>query len=219
MANRDLTQDEIDDAKRLRKVWREKKEELHLSQVKAAKELGYSSQSAVSQYINGKVPLNFQTAAKFAALLKTDIRTISPRFVKLVTAPIPSTLEGYSAPITGTLGGIPSSACLNWFAWHQDFCSTLGVAPQNLRLVRLDDDSFKEFASGTVFLVHDAPQTSPVDGVYLLSMGDKLVARRISIGNEVVISSGKTKQHLSKDAFGLLRIAGKVLCVFSPVKD
>ena len=55
MANRDLTTDEIEDAKRLRKLWSEKKEELHLSQVKAARELGYSSQSAVSQYINGKV--------------------------------------------------------------------------------------------------------------------------------------------------------------------
>lgn len=217
MANRDLTTDEIEDAKRLRKLWSEKKEELHLSQVKAAKELGYSSQSAVSQYINGKVPINFQTAAKFAKLLKTDIQLIAPRFGKLVTNPIPSSLDGYIAPTTGVLGGAQSDATLNWFAFHSDFCASLGVKPENLKLVRLEDESFKEFPAGTVFLVDDSYQKSPSDGIYLLQQGDKIVARRLTLGTEVVISSGKSKQHLSADAFGLLRIAGKVLCVFSPV--
>lgn len=217
MANRDLTTDEIEDAKRLRKLWSEKKEELHLSQVKAAKELGYSSQSAVSQYLNGKVPINFQTAAKFAKLLKTDIQHIAPRFGRLVTNPIPSSLEGYNAPVLGSLGGAQSDATLNWFAWHTEFCESLGVSPQNLKLVRLEDDSFKEYPAGTVFLVDDSYQRAPKDGIYLLQQGDKMVARRLTLGNEVVISSGKAKQHLSTDAFGLLRIAGKVLCVFSSV--
>lgn len=217
MANRTLTTDEIEDAKRLRKLWAEKKEQLHLSQVKAAKELGYSSQSAVSQYLNGKVPINFQTAAKFAKLLKTDIQVIAPRFGKLVTNPIPSSLDGYVAPITGVLGGAQSNATLNWFAFHQDFAASLGVEPQNLKLVRLEDESFKEYPAGTVFLVDDSYQKSPSDGIYLLQMGDKLVARRLTIGSEVVISSGKNKQHMSTDAFGMLRIAGKVLCVFTSV--
>lgn len=217
MANRDLTTDEIEDAKRLRKLWSEKKEELHLSQVKAAKELGYSSQSAVSQYLNGKVPINFQTAAKFAKLLKTDIQHIAPRFNKLVTNPIPSSLEGYVAPVLGSLGGAQSDATLNWFAWHKDFCDSLSVCPENLKLVRLEDDSFKEYPAGTVFLVDDSYQKAPKDGIYLLQQGDKMVARRLTLGTEVVISSGKAKQHLSTDAFGLLRIAGKVLCVFSSV--
>lgn len=218
MANRDLTNDEIEDAKRLRKLWSEKKEELHLSQVKAARELGYSSQSAVSQYINGKVPINFQTAAKFAKLLKTDIQHIAPRFGKLVTNPIPSSLDGYVAPTLGVLGGAQSGATLNWFAFHEDFCASLGVDPAHLKLVRLEDETFKEYPAGTVFLVDDSYQKSPADGIYLLQQGDQLVARRLTIGTEVVISSGKSKQHLSSDAFGLLRIAGKVLCVFSPVK-
>lgn len=218
MANRDLTQDEIDDAKRLRKLWSEKKEELHLSQVKAARELGYSSQSAVSQYINGKVPINFETAAKFAKLLKADIQQIAPRFGKLVTKPIPSTLDGYVAPDMGHINGAHTETTLNWFAFHQDFCASLGVDPHNLKLVRLEDDSFKEYPAGTVFLVDDSHQKSPKDGIYLLQQGDKLIARRITIGTEVVISSGKSKQHLSSDAFSLLRIAGKVLCVFAPVK-
>jgi transcriptional regulator with XRE-family HTH domain len=217
MANRDLTQEEIDDAKRLRKLWGERKEEMHLSQVKAARELGYSSQSAVSQYINGKVPINFETAAKFAKLLKADIQDISPRFGKLVTNPIPSSLDGFAAPQLGVLGGIRTDACLNWFAWHDDFCKSLSVDPKNLKLVRVDDETFKEFPAGTIYLVDDTPQKAPVDGVYLLQQNDKVIARRITLGTDVVISSGKSKQTVSRDTFSLLRILGKVICVFSPV--
>ena len=86
------------------------------------------------------------------------------------------------------------------------------------KLVRLEDDSFKEYPSGTVFLVNETYQKVPSNGVYLLQQGDRLVARRITIEGDVILASGKAKQHLSLDAFGLLRIAGKVLCVFSPVK-
>jgi DNA-binding XRE family transcriptional regulator len=217
MTNRSLTQEEIDDAKRLRKLWGERKEELHLSQVKAAKELGYSSQSAVSQFINGKVPINVQTAAKFAKLLKTNIEDISPRFGRLLTKPIPSSLDGFVAPTTGVLGGINTNACLAWFAWSEDFCASVNVEPQHLKLVRLDDDSFKEYPAGTVFLVDDSRQTSAVDGIYLVQQGDKIVARRVTLGDDVVLSNGKHKQHVSRDTFGLLRILGKVVCVCSPV--
>lgn len=217
MANRDLTADEIADAKRLRKIWAEKKDHLHLNQVKAAKELGYSSQSAVSQFINGKVPINLETAAKFARLLKANVEEISPRFGRLITKPIPSTLEAYSAPTTGKLGGVDTSATLDWFAYSDAFCNSIGVNPENLKLVRVDDDSFKEFAAGTIFLVDDSYRDTPVDGIYLLYIHDRLVARRLSLGSEVIISDGKKKQHMSKDAFSLLRVAGKVVCIFSPV--
>jgi DNA-binding XRE family transcriptional regulator len=219
MANRDLTSEEIADAKRLRKIWAEKKDQLHLNQVKAAKELGYSSQSAVSQFINGKVPINMQTAAKFAKLLKANVEDISPRFSKLITKPIPSSLEEFIAPTTGVLGGAHTEACLDWFAWHSSFCSSIGVDPKNLKLVRVDDDSFKEYPAGTVFLVDDSYRSMPSHGVYLLYIHDRLVARRVSLESEITISDGKRKQHMSKDAFEMLRIAGKVVCVFSPVKD
>jgi transcriptional regulator with XRE-family HTH domain len=217
MTNRSLSQEELDDAKRLRKLWGERKEQLHLSQVKAAKELGYNSQSAVSQFINGKVPINVQTAAKFAKLLKTNIEEISPRFGKLLTQPIPSSLDGFVAPTTGVLGGINTDACLAWFAWSEEFCASINVAPQHLKLVKLEDDSFKEYPAGTIFLVDDARQSSPVDGIYLLQQADKIIARRVTLGDDVVISSGKQKQHVSRDTFALLRILGKVVCVFSPV--
>jgi transcriptional regulator with XRE-family HTH domain len=219
MANRDLTAEEVADAKRLKKLWQEKKDPLLLNQVKAAKALGYNSQGAVSQYLNGKVAMNFETVAKFAKLLKVNIDDISPQHSKLVVKPIPSSLDGFVAPTTGVLGGVATSVCLNWFAWHGGFCEQIGVDPKNLKLVRLDDDSFKEFPIGTVFLVDDSHQSVPKDGVYLLSQADNIIARRVTLADDVTISDGKKKQRLSRDAFGLLRIVGKVLSVFTSVQS
>lgn len=218
MPSRDLTQEEMEDAKRLRQLWQQRKEELHLSQVKAARELGYNSQGAVSQFINGKVGLNFQAVAKFAKLLRVNVADISPRYAKLVEKPIAPALDGYVAPTTGSLGGLNTDITLDWFAFSKGFCASLGVQPENLKMVRLDDDSFKEFPIGTVFLVDDSYQTSPEDGVYLLQQGDTAIARRVTIDDEITLSSGHgKKQKLSKDAFQLLRVIGRVVSVFSPV--
>lgn len=218
MANRELTLEELSDAKRLRQIWMDRKDELHLSQVKAARELGYNSQGAVSQFINGKVGLNFQAAAKFAKLLRVSVGDISPRFAPLVERPTIPALDGYAPPELGSLGGGSTDLTLDWFAFSKSFCASLGVEPNHIKLVRLTDDSFKEFPSGTVFLVDDSYQTSPEDGVYLLQKGNSIIARRVVIEDDITLSSGHgNKQRLSKDTFQLLRVVGRVLSVLVSV--
>lgn len=219
MPNRPLTQDEIADARRLKQLWISKKDQLHLSQVKAAKELGYNSQGAISQYINGKVSLNFQAAAKFAKLLRVEVQDISPRFATLMTKPVPTSLDGYSAPVVGELGGMKTTAVLDWFAYSKRFCELIGVPAEHIKLVRVEDSTFKEFPVGTVFLVDDRPQPSPSDGVYLLQEGDKIIGRRLTIESDgVVLSSGAgKKQRMGKEVFAYLRVVGRVISVFSPV--
>lgn len=218
MAVRELTFEQEEDARRLRVIWQQRKDELHLSQVKAAKELGYSSQGAVSQYLNGKVGLNFHTAAKFAKLLRVSVAEISPRYGKLVEKPVAPVLDAYTAPTTGSIGGQASDATLNWFAFHKDFCAGLGVPADNMKLMRLDDDSFKALPVGSVLLIDDRYQVSPLDGVYLLQQGDQVVARQITVGDDLVISSGSVKnQRLNIESFGLLRIIGRVIATFSIV--
>lgn len=216
---RELTSEEREDARRLKQLWIAKKDELHLSQVKAAKELGYNSQGAISQYINGRVSLNFQAAAKFAKLLRVEIKDISPRFSSLVGKPVPTSLDGYSAPVTGQLGGMQTTTVLDWFAYSKRFCELMGVPAEHIKPVRVDDSTFKEFPVGTVFLVDDREQKVASDGVYLLQEGDKIIGRRVTIESDgVVLSSGAgKKQRMSKDVFGLLRIVGRVISVFSPV--
>lgn len=220
MAIRELTIEEAEDAKRLRDIWAQRKDELHLSQVKAAKALGYNSQGAISQYLNGKVGLNFAATAKFAKLLRVQIEDISPRFGKLVEKPTAPALDAYIPPVTNLLAGNPSAACLNWFAFHKDFCAALGVPGENLKLVRLDDDSFTGITKGSVLLVDDRYQTSPTNGIYLLQLGEAVVARQITVGNDLVISSGSGKnQTLNKDSFGMLRIIGRVIALLSTLSN
>lgn len=218
---RELTKEERDDARRLKQLWIAKKDALHLSQVKAAKELGYNSQGAISQYINGKVSLNFQAAAKFAKLLRVEIQEIAPRFAPLVSKPIPSSLDGYVAPVVGKLGGMDTDNVLDWFAYSQKFSEIVDVPVDHIKLVRIDDASFKEFPVGTVFLVDDREQQAPSDGVYLIKDGDKIIGRRVTINPDgVVLSSGAgKKQSMTKDVFGYLRIVGRVISVFAPVSQ
>lgn len=216
---RNLSKEEREDARRLKNLWLSKQDALNLSQVKAAKELGYNSQGAISQYINGKVSLNFQAAAKFAKLLRVEIKEIAPRFAHLVSKPTPIELDDYVAPALGKLGGVDTALVLGWFAFHKDFAASLGVAPENLKLVRLDDESFREFESGTVLLVDDREQQSPVDGIYIMQDAEKIVARRVTCDEEgLVLSSGVGKtQQMTRDVFVYLRILGRVISVLKPV--
>lgn len=219
MVDRVLSQTELDDAKRLKKLWQNKKDELNLSQVKAAKELGYHSQGAISQYLNGKVAMNFHAVAKFAKLLRVDVQAISPRFASLVTKPLPNSLTGYVAPTTGQIGGVSTDAVLTWFAMSEKFCEEIGVAPSNAKLVRIEDGSFKDLPVGSVVLVDDSEHKEPVNGVYLLQEKDKIIVRRVIVTSDgVLLSSGNgKKQQISKEVFGLLRVLARVVLVITPV--
>lgn len=84
-ARRQLNSDEAGDAERLKKIWDEKSPGLKLTQFKASKEFGYANQSAISQYINGRIPLNIEAAAKFAKILHVGLDEISPRFSQALT--------------------------------------------------------------------------------------------------------------------------------------
>ena len=219
MVERVLSQAEKDDAKRLKLLWQSKKDDLGLSQVKAAKELGYHSQGAISQYLNGKVAMNFHAVAKFAKLLRVDVQEIAPRFTSLVTKPVPNSLSGYVANTPGQLGGVSTDAVLTWFALSETFCKDIGVNPKHAKLVRIEDNSFKELPSQSVVLVDDSKQTQPADGVYLLRENDNIIARRVTITPDTVLlstGSGK-KQQLSKDVFGYLNVLARVVLVITPV--
>lgn len=208
MTRRSLTQDEVDDAKRLRKIWNDRKEDLMLSQVKVAEEMGFSSQAAVSQYLNAKLPLNMSAVAKFAKVLRAKVEDISPRYAQMVGDPIPSSLEGYTAPQTGSIGGVPCPTCLNWFAFHGDFVKAMGA--KTLKIFRNPEDD-------RVYLVDDSPQKSTEDGLYLMLQGDRIVVKKVAFGGDgVVIQNGK-KMTVSKEAFSLIKVLAKVVARFDRI--
>lgn len=81
---RRITPEDKQAAARLKKLWNEKKEALSLTQEKAAEELGFNTQGAVSQYLNGKVPLNTDTIIKFAKILHVSPEAIKPELSSLL---------------------------------------------------------------------------------------------------------------------------------------
>lgn len=83
---RPLSPEEQSDADRLKKIWDEKSRELSLTQLSVSKTFGFANQSAISQYLNARIPLNLETAAKFSKVLNVPLADISPRHAEsLVT--------------------------------------------------------------------------------------------------------------------------------------
>ncbi|MEF8708268.1 MAG: LexA family transcriptional regulator [Candidatus Accumulibacter propinquus] len=73
-----LTAEQKSDAARLKAIYEAKKGDLGLTQIALAALCGWESQGSVSQYLNGKIPLNIDAAAKLARSLKCSIDDFSP---------------------------------------------------------------------------------------------------------------------------------------------
>ncbi|MCA1857427.1 XRE family transcriptional regulator [Massilia oculi] len=78
-----LTTEQLEDAARLKKLflsWQQQQRDASapVSQEAAAERLGFN-QSALSQYLNGKIPLNVGAATKFSELLGRSVAEFSPR--------------------------------------------------------------------------------------------------------------------------------------------
>lgn len=68
---------QIEDARRLDRLWKEKKPE-HLTQAKFAEDYAMGTQSNVNLYLKGRVALNLRAAGQFAKALGVKIDEISP---------------------------------------------------------------------------------------------------------------------------------------------
>lgn len=83
MPAKPLTPEQKADAARLMGLFEnqkaiENKQGKRLTQAILADDLGYATQSAVSQYLKGKVPLNVEAAVKFAARFGCRVSAFSP---------------------------------------------------------------------------------------------------------------------------------------------
>lgn len=73
-----LTNEQKADAARLKAIYQSKKAKLGLTQISLAAECGWESQGTVSQYLNGKIPLNLEAALKFSKHLQSEVSEFSP---------------------------------------------------------------------------------------------------------------------------------------------
>lgn len=74
-----LSPEQLKDAARLKAIYTSKKRELGITQESLASSCGWESQGTVSQYLNGKIPLNIEAAVKFARALRVSVADFSPR--------------------------------------------------------------------------------------------------------------------------------------------
>ena len=84
MKKREITQQDIESAARLLAIWERKKKRLGLTQDEAAAQLGYDSQSTISQYLHAKIALNPPAILGFAQLLEVQPSEIDPEFTWLL---------------------------------------------------------------------------------------------------------------------------------------
>lgn len=91
MATTQLTHDQQQDAARLKQhfqEWQRRRKHAGLpSSQEAASDLLGFNQSALSQYLNGRIPLNLQALLTFCKVIEANPADISPRLTKIVEIP------------------------------------------------------------------------------------------------------------------------------------
>lgn len=194
MANRrELTAEEMADTHRLKQVWKTAAPTLGLTQQKASQEFGFANQSAISQYLNGRIPLNMVMASRFANLLKVPLGAISPSHAS------------NASTVSPLLNSIKKAF----------------KASSNCELCRANS-SMKPIVGNADYLLVDKSQTKPAQGVFLVGEGDGIKALRITLHRGSYKVAGlvpKTQVTLPIEAIQAMKIFGKVAAVLSAVQE
>ena len=189
MSRRKLTEVEQADTARLQAAWASKGKEKNLTQTAASKIFGFKNQSAVSQYLNGRIPVNMAIAAKFADLLSIPLSAISPRY---------STASSDSPMLRRLLDSVGGS----------DGCLLLEADAQALAIL--------ESKGPTLYIVDpDAKEVS--GGVFMASVQGtprllKFVPHRDSY-HVLGLSDDGGHAVVSKSAASLITVSGRVVAV------
>ena len=194
VGRRALTSEETGDKDRLKKIWDQKKDELHLSQQNVAKEFGITNQTAISQYLNGRIPLNLEAAIKFSKVLKVRLSEISPRHSRWMAD---ATNEALGVRINDFLEGVASPL-----------------------YIKVDDDSIApEIKSGDMVCMEQTTKLS--DGIYVFNMDGRSVLRRVKVSTSqksiTLEGNDIPPLEIAMSNAGILHIAGRVAFVLHKV--
>jgi transcriptional regulator with XRE-family HTH domain len=190
---RELTTEELADTQRLKQLWKKNAPALGLTQAAASKEFGFANQSAISQYLNGRIPLNMQTASRFANLLKVPLGAISPAHASHTSS---------SSPLVNSLKKAFKVG---------DNCELIAVT-----------NCMKPIVGNSNFLLVDRSQKKPCTGVFLVGIGEdaktiRLTAHRGSY--RVIGLVPDTEVTLPSQALDAMNILGKVSGAMMVLED
>lgn len=184
-------------AGRLRAIWDRKKEDLGLTQDKMSEALD-GTQGLVSQYLNGKIPLNYKTVLAFARALEIDaaaIRTDLPE--QRLSAPAPvetdwSDISGFAQAVG--LGSGPEAdeyAEAHKLKFRASSLSRKRLFARNLAVMYGVGDSMLPRIHPGDAILFDTSDTRPRDGaLYVIQVhgvsGAEYQAKRCMILDDAV---------------------------------
>lgn len=190
---RELTAEELADTQRLQQLWKNNAPKLGLTQAAASKEFGFANQSAISQYLNGRIPLNMQTASRFANLLKVPLGAISPAHANHVSTSSPLVNAMKKAFKTG------------------DNCELIPVS-----------NSMQPIVGNSDYLLVDRSQKKPSKGIFLVGIGADTKTLRLTPHRGSYKVTGlvpNSEVTLPSQALDAMNIIGKVSAVMMTLEN
>ena len=201
MPAKPLTQEQLDDAARLRAIFdRVKESDPSVTQEYVADSCGWKTQGTVSQYMNGKIPLNLRALFKFCDVFGVQPEEISPSLAR----------QQMIAPITKAIVQIARSPKIDSHLDipHLSARGSMGVGElkqeeeevidritlkaewikSNLPGCRVADlavisgrgnSMAPTFNDGDLLLVDTAIKEVNIDGVYVLSAHNRLFIKTV----------------------------------------
>lgn len=169
------TPEDVAAARRLKELWKHRASGLGLTQTKMAEELGIT-QGAVSQYLNGRIPMNFRTLKTFCLALgveDTDIRSDLPE-QQFNTPSTPSNeyVEVMALPQAVGLAAGPLAdeyAQANAMKFRKSVLRQKGILTRPLAMFYARGHSMEPTISDGDSVLLDTHNTDAVDGdIYLV---------------------------------------------------
>ncbi len=191
---RQLTPEEQNDSDRLLCVWNQKKQVLGLTQADVAKQFGIANQTAISQYLNGRIPLNLEAAVKFSKILQVRLGDISPCHAEMVGNPNTDSVSHKAASIVGE------------------------TCPGTVVYLEVDDAACPpEIASKDTIAV--CPCELEKDGIYAFDFRGAISVRRVTATETGVriYNADDTYQEISRANIGIVNAIGRVVLVLHRV--
>jgi transcriptional regulator with XRE-family HTH domain len=154
-----------------------------LTQLDVSKAFGFANQSAVSQYLNARIPLNLETAAKFSKILNVSLTDISPRHAASV---------------------VTKSSCSG--------CPVAVAIPVGCEVIETDEVA-RDMLGDSRWYVLDPSVKTMSAGAFLMEVGGtpRLVKIEACEGGYRIIGASPKPMVVTQEVAALLPIKGQVL--------
>jgi SOS-response transcriptional repressor LexA len=195
MPAKPLSEEQLDDAKRLSAIFvRKKKKDSDLTQESLAHACGWKTQGTVNQYLNGKIPLNLPALLKFSQALKVAPSEISPTLSNQLTIGDPtqaSVQAGGDSRALLFFDTLKSDAVESDLFGGSHVVITNATASMGAGLPQVDHEQAVSFIQVAKSWVHgNLPANTSVDKLAILTAYGDSMSPTFSDGDLLLVDRG-----------------------------